>query len=45
MFYIVRTVHKFDFRPVIRQTLRHNIEETHVFDKICFSPPDRHLEC
>ena len=38
MFCVVRSVHKFDFRLVIKR-LRHAAIGTHVFDRIDVSPP------
>ena len=40
VFYVVRAVHKFDFRLVTNEQESHAVIQTHVFDKI-----DRRSEC
>jgi hypothetical protein len=45
-FYVVRSVHKFDFRLIINEKkLRHTVTETHVFDRICMFSPGGCHEC
>ena len=43
VFCVVRAVDKFDFKPVLKK-LRHIVEETHVFDRICMFLPACHSD-